>query len=250
LQATRHPLVCVLFVLPLLLAYELGMSLAGADTGQSFRNGADIWLRDALAQIGAPRSYAAPAIILVILLAWGLWRRQPLPRDLLGANIGMALESTLFAGGLFGLSQLIFPLLVSMERAGFVSLDSRAAFLATGLDPTCQRVLCYFGAGLYEETLFRLVLFSAFFVLLLHWDMAPGTAFLAAGLGSAFCFAGAHHIGPHGEPFQGLVFLFRTLAGGYFACIFFFRGFGIAVGAHALYDVLVGVLLVPLTSGP
>jgi hypothetical protein len=29
----------------------------------------------------------------------------------------------------------------------------------------------------------------------------------------------------------------------YFACLYQFRGFGVAVGAHACYDVLVGVVV-------
>ena len=39
-------------------------------------------------------------------------------------------------------------------------------------------------------------------------------------------------------------FAFRTLAGMFFAALYVFRGFGIAVGAHAAYDVFVGVVLV------
>jgi hypothetical protein len=37
------------------------------------------------------------------------------------------------------------------------------------------------------------------------------------------------------------VFLFRTMAGVYFALLFQFRGFAVAAGAHACYDVLVGL---------
>ena len=40
---------------------------------------------------------------------------------------------------------------------------------------------------------------------------------------------------------DGFNFLFRVLAGLYFTAIYQFRGFGIAVGAHACYDVLVGI---------
>jgi len=54
---------------------------------------------------------------------------------------------------------------------------------------------------------------------------------------------GAHHLGPHGEPFNGAFFAFRTAAGLYFAGLYRVRGFGIAVGAHAFYDVLAGLLL-------
>ena len=37
-----------------------------------------------------------------------------------------------------------------------------------------------------------------------------------------------------------MTFLFRFLAGVFFAVLFRYRGFGIAVGTHAFYDVLVG----------
>lgn len=50
-------------------------------------------------------------------------------------------------------------------------------------------------------------------------------------------------MGPYGGPFDGYVFLFRTLAGLYFTAVYQVRGFGSAVGAHACYDVLVGVLV-------
>jgi membrane protease YdiL (CAAX protease family) len=62
-----------------------------------------------------------------------------------------------------------------------------------------------------------------------------------AAVFSATVFAAAHHVGPYGEPFDDFVFLFRAVAGLYFAALYQTRGFGVAVGAHACYDVLVGV---------
>jgi membrane protease YdiL (CAAX protease family) len=60
---------------------------------------------------------------------------------------------------------------------------------------------------------------------------------------SSLAFAAVHHLGPSGETYQGFVFLFRTLAGLYFAVLYQARGFGVAVGTHACYDILVGVVL-------
>jgi len=68
------------------------------------------------------------------------------------------------------------------------------------------------------------------------WSLAGG-AFL-----SSLAFAGAHHLGPLGEPFQWYAFLFRASAGIFFAALFVYRGFGIAAGTHAAYDMLVGLL--------
>jgi len=62
-------------------------------------------------------------------------------------------------------------------------------------------------------------------------------------------FAAAHHLGPHGEPWNWtsatmcFTFLFRFTAGAFFSFLFVVRGFGIAAGTHAAYDVLVGISL-------
>jgi hypothetical protein len=65
----------------------------------------------------------------------------------------------------------------------------------------------------------------------------------AAGAAASVIFSTAHHIGPSGEPYDPRVFPFRALTGMYFAMILQFRGFGIEVGTHACYDVLVGVAM-------
>jgi hypothetical protein len=52
LLGTRHPWPCLLFVLPLLAAYEGGVHLLGGAHPESLRNGADNWLRGALAAAG------------------------------------------------------------------------------------------------------------------------------------------------------------------------------------------------------
>ena len=44
------------------------------------------------------------------------------------------------------------------------------------------------------------------------------------------------------DPFTWPKFIFRTLAGVYFAGLFTFRGFGITAGTHAFYDILVALM--------
>src|SRR5262249_32075232 len=138
-----------------------------------------------------------------------------------------------FAVGLWGACKFLVPLLATA-----VQLPP-----GTECDPGVQQVVSFVGAGIYEEMLFRLLLFSALTWLLRQAEFnGPGARSLAALL-SALLFSLAHHIGPQGELFNAQVFLFRTVAGLYFAALYHFRGFGIAVGAHAGYDVLVGILL-------
>jgi membrane protease YdiL (CAAX protease family) len=239
---TRHPWSCVLFVLPLLAAYEFGLHRLAPLGTEPARNGADVWLRGALAGIGIPPAHAAPCLLVGVLLAWGLLRRQDRPRDQLGVWLGMAVESAVFALLLLGLSQGAWYLLRQSD-----SLTTRWLLETnpTPRDPeaTFRLVVGFLGAGIYEEALFRLLLFSALFALLRLGGFPALWSFLFAAAGSALLFAGAHHLGVHGEPYRGTIFAFRTFAGLYFAWLYYARGFGIAVGAHACYDVLVGLLL-------
>src|SRR5437667_12822760 len=106
------------------------------------------------------------------------------------------------------------------------------------------RVVTFVGAGIYEEVLFRLLFFFALGRLLRFFFFPALLAALVTMVASAVLFSASHLIGPYGEPFNSYVFLFRSLAGLYFALLYQLRGFGVAVGAHACYDVLVGVLMV------
>lgn len=106
-----------------------------------------------------------------------------------------------------------------------------------------ERLALTIGAGIYEELVFRLVLISLvilIFVDLLKFDRTI-MALLAIGL-SAAAFS-AHHYRPFGsEPFRMTSFLFRVLAGGYLATIFWFRGYGPAAGCHAAHNAALVIL--------
>jgi hypothetical protein len=248
-SATKHPWACVLFVLPLLATYEIGLIVLGHTAPEDLRNGADAWLRSALGEVGISPIYGAPCLLVFVLLLWGLLRREDRPLDKLGVWLGMTIESAGYAVLLLGLSQGLWHLLLRADtvlgqpshRIAMLQLstDARAA-----PEPMWGQIVSYLGAGIYEETLFRLLLFAGLLRLFSWSDARTSLAagFLAA-LGSALLFAGAHHIGPNGDPFNAYVFSFRTFAGLYFAWLYQTRGFGIAVGAHAGYDVLVGLIL-------
>jgi membrane protease YdiL (CAAX protease family) len=94
----------------------------------------------------------------------------------------------------------------------------------------------------YEEALFRLLLIPALYALLRILQMPSLVASTTAMTVSALLFSLAHHAGTPGEAFTWFAFIFRWLAGVYFAWVFMARGFGIAVGTHTAYDMLVGWL--------
>lgn len=231
LHATKHPWPCTLFLLPLLALYEGGAHWLGG--GHASRTGADTWARESMQALGLPAVHLLPVLIVLGLIFWTYRRWGDRPKDVLGVLLGMSVEAVVFALLLWGLGRAQDPLL---ERVGIV-LATPGPKGATHDHLT--RAISYLGAGIYEEVLFRLLLYS-----LLLYALAKALpkyfVVVIAMVACALAFSAAHHVGSGAEPIVKKVFLFRAIAGAYFCCLFHFRGFGIAVGAHACYDVLVG----------
>jgi membrane protease YdiL (CAAX protease family) len=248
----RHPWSCVLFVVPLLAIYEVGLHFLGPLPVATLRNGADVWLRSGLAAAGIAPAYGSPVLLVLILLAWTLFYREPRPDDPISVWIGMTVESVVLAGVLYGASQALWPFLDSVSGAleGRNATVPALSFASEGRvpDPRVASLVRYLGAGIYEETLFRLLLLSALLAAFNLGELPRRWGLALAALASALLFAGAHNLGPNGETFQGSLFLFRTLAGLFFAWVYCVRGFGIAVGAHAGYDALCMLIALPASS--
>jgi membrane protease YdiL (CAAX protease family) len=94
------------------------------------------------------------------------------------------------------------------------------------------------GAGFHEELVFRVIIMGG-----LAWLLTGITgekrAWIIALVVSSIVFSLAHHIGPSGEAFTFGAFVYRMLAGAFFAIVYQVRGFAVAAWTHALYDVFV-----------
>jgi hypothetical protein len=233
--ATLRPFPSLLFVAPLVIVYEGGVLRLGGATPESLRTGADTWMRQALGSLGLADHWLLPLLLVVILMGWQVlsfrdWRFSP------GILAGMLAESLVWAVVLVGISRLIDLGFSYLEQTG-------PAILAVdpgGPPPRLASLIGYLGAGVYEETLFRLILVPVFFRTLRFLQTPQVPASTLAVTGSALLFALAHHAGAPGEAFTWYAFVFRWMAGVFFAWVFVLRGFGIAVGTHTLYDILVG----------
>lgn len=229
--ATRHPWACLVFLVPLLAAYELGVLWIGGPV----RNGADVWLRWGLERYGVNQFLAAPLLVVGLFLLRSLLAWNGRPKHILAIVLGMFVECVAFAILLWLISSNFRPLLDQMG----------VALQLPPPTPQAASIITFVGAGIYEEVVFRLVLFSVTVFVLRLVLPTPAAVLLGAVLAAA-AFAAAHHAGPYGEwPVVPEVFAFRLVAGLFFTALYVFRGFGIAVGAHAGYDVLVGVVLAP-----
>jgi membrane protease YdiL (CAAX protease family) len=215
---SRRPWVSLVFIAPMLAAYELGVWVLHV------QNGADAWMRQLLERMGFGH-LLLPAITVAILLGWHHLNRQPW-RFSPGVLSGMIVECLLLAVAL----QLLGSLMQGIVAAPAMNVGHKL-----------RDAVGYFGAGIYEELLFRLILLSGCWWFLRRFWTTSGKSLLAAVLASSLLFAIAHYVGPAGEELKGFSFLFRFLAGICFSLVFIYRGFGIAAGSHALYDILMGM---------
>jgi Type II CAAX prenyl endopeptidase Rce1-like len=235
-EATRLPVPSLLFVAPLVAVYEFSVVvLEGRGGAGALRSGADAWLRRGLAAAGLSNPWFLPLLLVVILMGWQIsrsreWRFSP------SILAGMIAESMIWAVSLVGVGRLVdlgFSYL-DQARTPLMALDSATP------GPRFIALIGYVGAGVYEETLFRLMLVPTFYTILRVLQTPQVLASSWAVTASAFLFALAHHAGMPGEAFTWYAFIFRWLAGVFFAWVFVLRGFGIAVGTHTAYDILVG----------
>ena len=225
LAQSRRPLASLVFVLPMIVLYEVGTWGFHFDPARHTerRIVAFTWLRDAFARLDATSPLLAPLSVVGLLLGWhvfsrGPWRVRP------AVPFCMAGESLLLALPLLGLIALSAPDLFGGTPAALSGAWLPLAVLGIG-------------AGVYEELLFRLLGLAVLHTLLADaLGLRPRAATAVAVLITAVAFSAYHYLG--GVPFEWRTFLFRAAAGIYLGVVFLRRGFGIAAGTHAAYDVL------------
>jgi membrane protease YdiL (CAAX protease family) len=148
--------------------------------------------------------------------------------------IPVLVESAIYALTMGSLIVLV------MNRVLHVSPRLAGGIASQGLG---TRFVMSLGAGVWEETIFRLGIMTGAAVLLERvLGLGRWIAVALALLISSVLFSAMHHIPPYGDPLQLGIFVFRVLAGCFFGLVYWSRGFAIAVYTHALYDIYVLLL--------
>lgn len=250
---STRPLHILVFLAPLIALYEVGSLLYLTDpasglveTIRAYRLMAGFF--DAF---GVGGFFLPGVLIVVVLTIWHLLVRDRWRIDVPVIPL-MLLESAAWTIPLLILGQIVVRTMGHPGAPGApgVAQDAAAAVLAAtqGAPPfaalsTPARLTIAVGAGLYEELLFRLVGIALVHLLAVDvLGLKSSVGGWVAVVVSALAFALYHDpVGPGGVEWAALLFFF--LAGLFFGGIYLWRGFGIVVVVHALYDIAVLTLL-------
>jgi len=224
LKETRRPIYSAALVLPFLCIYHVGTILLNT----TYINGADALIIRLLSSLSVHSMFGS---VLVLAASFTIWQLKT--RASWKINSGTLLFSFL--------ESICFALIL---LSAFGWMTTHFSMAAGSRKSVISNLVLYCGAGVYEELVFRAFLLGiliAGFTFFFH--MKPRAAATLAAVLGALLFALFHYIGPAGDAFSIGSFVQRTLAGLFFSILYVTRGFGITAASHAIYDILVGIIL-------
>lgn len=269
LERTSRPIYAIVFLLPFILFYELCIVSSSTDLldHSPVSVVTFVWLQKLLASLGfgGKLAWVAPPLVVVVILIalqltsgkrWSFW---------LGDIWRMVVECVLLAVPLIVL--VLFINTMGSKQADIARFDgsvhcpavtSCSAVAENGVSTSVSdrgstmnwkywlvNIATGIGAGIYEELIFRLVLICVLMMLFQDvFKLDHKNSIILSVLISAALFSAHHHIDflsgqlNPADPFNLTRFVFRTLAGVYFAVLFAIRGFGITAGTHAFYNII------------
>ena len=227
--SSRRPLEILVFLLPFIVFYEVGLLFVlRADRG-TITNLAHEWIIQFMGFFNVDMfGLSVPGVaVVLVLLIWHVctkrhWRVR-------WSSIGLMLVESIL---------LAIPLLVASRLVQqFIPLMGSEGEIIEALGPY-GRITVSIGAGLYEELLFRmLVVFVVHTILVDVCGLSNLIGLTIAVIVSALLFTWYHPVwGPDGTASAGRL-LFYMIAGLWFGVLYVVRGFGIVVAVHAFYDI-------------
>jgi hypothetical protein len=246
---TARPIYGLVFLLPLIVLYEVLVLLVNpqllTEPACNVRGAvvSFVWVQNFLLYLGMNTRNAwlfAPMVVILTLLIIQLISRQSW-KVRTSDFLVMAIECLILA-----LPLIIFALVLNRADAPPSNMASQ---YDSGSRSIAMDLLTGIGAGIYEELIFRLILISlslVFFETILGISRFKAV-FISVVISSVLFSLHHHFVFLNGqfakaEIFTMTRFVFRTVAGVFFAVIFAARGFGIVAGTHSFYDIIATLL--------
>ncbi len=230
-KQSRSSFYSFIFILPLFIIYELGISLISSKDLPTIRNGADVLLRKILATIGISGVYGmALALLVGVIIAFFINK---------GKYKDIKIRSDHFVIMIF--ESIVWSIVL------FVILSQGQLLLGKGTAKLLmQQIVLSIGSGIFEEFVFRVILVSGLALIVgvlfkkQYFYKMSISIIIAAVIFSAF-----HFFGEYADTPKTSLFILRIVAGIVLGYIYILRGFGIATYSHSFYNLIVFTQIVP-----
>lgn len=251
LKLSTRPLHVLLFLLPLILFYEAAAAfhLIGAEGVEETIRARRI-LGDFFRLFDVGGIFLPGILVTVVLLLWHILIKDPW--RVRGRVLWMmALEALVWTPPVLVLGQVLYKLMSGSigaqppVNAGIEPLLTLGFAAGDAIERSLvSRAAIAVGAGLYEEMLFRMVAIALFHVVLVDLiGMGSRKGTIVSVVLAALAFAFYHDVALPGGGLNWPNAAFFVFAGVYFGLVYVWRGFGVVVAVHALYDLAVLVFL-------
>ena len=224
-RASKSPFYSFLFVVPLMMTYEIAAFVMNKSDIEGLRNGADVVTKQIFSLFGVAGFYGFSILVLAILI--GLFIHELRDKEFILQYrylLAMLCESILYG--------LLFGFVVSRITNIFLQFPTSFSWK--------HQLVLSLGAGVYEEFLFRVVLITLFVLIFTKVvGLKKITSVIIAIFISSLIFSGFHYIGILGEPFLVRTFVFRFIGGTILSVLYVLRGFGVTAYTHSFYDLFI-----------
>jgi len=221
---TRNSTISLMFIFPFFLMYEILAYFLFDPSDYVIRNSADIIFRDIFEIITNNTLITYNGLLLILIFSFIFYNfKNKSPKFTLSYIFFMFIE-----GIFFGLL-LVFILngfsVFNYSQQNYFFIDYSFMFYSC------------LGAGIWEEILFRYLLLSSLIKVFKKIIDKYSSIILSIFI-SALLFSMFHYIGSLGDVFNIYTFIVRFVGGIYLGIIYLYRGLGISMISHIIYDFI------------
>ncbi|MCD6460048.1 CPBP family intramembrane metalloprotease [bacterium] len=220
---TRHGYYSIILIMPVFMIYETGIWWIDKHSYYKIRNFVDVILKFAISSIGVSAFFWVTVGAMLLLLFFLKPRNDFLFFHWSFLPV-LFMESLLYV---FAFSAIIFAYNKILFYSGKMAKDQIISLILS----------C--GAGVYEEIMFRVILFGLIALLFRKFFNISFIGIIISAVISSLLFSAVHFIGEAGDIFSGYSFFYRFIGGLFFCLIYQVRGLAAAVYTHTIYDILV-----------
>lgn len=231
LKQSKSPFYSFVFILPLFIIYELGISLISSKDLPTIRNGADVLLRKILAAVGIGGIYGMALMLLIgVIITFYINK---------GKYKDLKIRSDYFIIMIF--ESLVWSIVL------FIILSQGQLLLGKGTTKLLmQQIVLSIGSGIFEEFVFRVILVSGIALIIgLFFKKQYFYKMSISIIIAAIIFSAFHFMGEYADTPKISLFILRLVAGIILGYIYILRGFGIAAYSHSLYNLIVFTQIIP-----